>query len=321
VAAISFTTSLNFASQLVGTTGAPQPITITNSSSAPYGGTLTVSQAAVTGTNKTDFTITANSCSGTGSSVATGNSCAVQVAFDPQEGATCGDDPSRSATLQLQDNAPGSPHLIPLTGPAADFCLAAANGQPVTTPVTAGQPALFNLDVASSGGFTGTVQLSCSEQAGVDLGACSMSPASVQASPNAVSNFTVTVPTYAASSTSMLDPRGGTPFGWNGKFAVEITAVAICVLLCIVGTGAVERFSGRANDNLLRIVTIIQIAALVLAFSVGIAACGGGGADPAADASTPGTPPGTYTVMLTAAATSGGTSVTKLPVSLSFNVE
>ncbi|HVB87554.1 MAG TPA: choice-of-anchor D domain-containing protein [Candidatus Dormibacteraeota bacterium] len=321
VAAISFTTSLSFASQLVGTTGAPQPITITNSSSGANAGTLTVSQVTVTGTNKTDFTITANSCSGAGDSISAGKSCTVQVAFDPQEAATCGDDPGRSATLQLQDNAPGSPQLIPLTGPAADFCLAAANGQPVTAPVTAGQPAIFNLDVASSGGFAGTVQISCSEQTGVDLGTCSVSPASVQASSSGVASFTVTVPTYAASSTSVLDPRGGPLSGADGKFAEERCVVAICLLLFIAAGGAGAIFSPRASGNLLRIATAVQIAALVLAFSVGIAACGGGGGDPSSNVSTPGTPPGNYTVTLTAASTSGGTLVTKPPVSLSFNVE
>lgn len=317
VAAISFTTSLSFASQVVGTTGAPQPITITNSSSGAYAGTLSVSQVAVTGTNKSDFTITTNSCSGTGNSIAAGNSCSVQVAFDPQEAATCGDDANRSATLQLQDNAPGSPQMIPLTGPAADFCLAAANGQPVTVPVTAGQPALFNLDVASSGGFAGTVQISCAEQTGVDLGACSVSPASVQASSSAVANFTVTVPTYAASSTSMLDPRGGSPPEWGGRVAAEICAVAICVLLFIAASGAAGAFAARASDSVGRIAMIVQIAALVLAFSVGIAACGGAGDPPAPNL---GTPPGNYSVTVTATTTSGGNSTTRT-ASLTFTVD
>ena len=309
VAAISYTASLSFSSQLVGTTGAPQPVTITNSGSGPYAGTLTISEVAVTGTNKTDFTITANSCSGAASSIAAGNACTVQVAFDPQGAATCGDDPNRSATLQLQDNAPGSPQLIPLSGPAADFCIAAANGDPVTAPVTAGGAAVFNLDIASSGGFAGTVQLSCTEASGDDLGACAVSPASVQASPNVVADFTVTVPTYAAASALPVSLRGAPPFRWSGKFAANVLLLAICVLLVIAATGSGERAR--------RIAVVVQIAMLALAFSVGIAACGGASDPPASNA---GTPSGNYTVTVTATNTNGGNSTTRT-APLTFTVD
>jgi Cep192 domain 4 len=318
LAAITFTTSLSFSSQLAGTTGAPQPITITNSSSGPYAGTLLISQMAVTGTNSSDFTDPVGSCTGAANSIAPGNSCTVQVAFEPRQAATCGADPNRSATLQLQDNAPGSPQLIGLSGPAADFCLAAANGDPVTAPITAGQPAEFKMEVASSGGFTGTVQLSCTEQAGVDLGACSVSPAAVQASPTAVAYFTVSVPTYAAASTFPRNWHGAPPSGRSGKFAARTLALAMGVLLLIVATVADGAIAAHASRRALQFVTIVQVAALVFAFSVGIAACGGAGGDPPLN---PGTPPGTYQVTLTAVTTSGGTPVTKPPVQLSFNVE
>ncbi|MGH9715684.1 MAG: choice-of-anchor D domain-containing protein [Candidatus Acidiferrales bacterium] len=311
-AAISFTAEVNFASQLVGTEGAPQPITITNSSSGPYAGALALAQIGVSGSNKTDFSITGNTCSGPGSSVSPGNSCTVQVAFQPQEAATCGDDPNRSATIQLEDNAPGSPQLIPLTGAAADFCLAAANGQPVTAPVEAGEAASFNLEIASSGGFTGTVELSCVAEAGADLGTCSTSPESVQATPGAVADFTVTVPTYAATSILPLFPLGRPPLR-GGKVAAAVCAWAICLLL-VVGVGGV--FADNASR---RAFCLIQMAALVLAFSIGIAACGSGGnADPSP--SSPGTPPGIYSVTVTATAASGGSSTSRT-ASLTFTVE
>ncbi|MDE3171412.1 MAG: choice-of-anchor D domain-containing protein, partial [Acidobacteriota bacterium] len=109
-AAISFTTGLNFASQLVGTASTPQAITITNSSTGPLAGALAFAGIAIGGTNKADFSITANQCAASGSGgIAPGSSCTVQVAFDPQPAATCGDSPNRGAVLQLQDNAPGSP--------------------------------------------------------------------------------------------------------------------------------------------------------------------------------------------------------------------
>jgi hypothetical protein len=148
-AAISFTNSLNFASQLVGTAGTPQPVTITNSSSGSLAGALAFTGISLGGTNKTDFSITANQCStGTAATIAPGGSCTIQIAFQPQAAATCGSNPNRSASLQLQDNVPGSPQTIPLNGSAADFCLASANGQPVTAPIQAGQTATYDLEVA-----------------------------------------------------------------------------------------------------------------------------------------------------------------------------
>jgi hypothetical protein len=312
-AAISFTASVNFATQLVGTQGAPQPITITNSSSGPYAGALTFAGIAVAGTNNSDFSITANTCAGPSAAVSPGNSCTVQVAFAPHEPASCGDDPNRTATLNLQDNAPGSPQTIPLTGAAMDFCLASSNGQPVSAPIQAGQTASFNLEIASSGGFAGAVNLSCSVPAGDNLGPCSVSPGSVQASPSGPADFTVSVPTLAPAS--VLPASGPAHGGGDGSFAVALCGWLVCFgLLGIASAKASGTSAGDSKDRLLR---AIQLAALVLALSMGVAACGsGGGSDPPPN---PGTPPGTYTV--TVAATTAGTSPTTRTASLTLTVD
>ncbi len=315
-ASTSFTTSVNFATQLVGTQGAPQPITITNSSSGAYAGALTFASIAVTGANKSDFPITVNNCGAPGTSVSPGNSCTVQVAFAPQEPATCGDDPNRSAALELQDNAPGSPQTIPLTGTATDFCLAAANGQPITAPIQAGQTASFNLEIASSGGFAGTVNLSCSVPAGDNLGPCSVSPGSVQATPAAPGNFTVSVPTLAAASA--LPKRGPTPTSRSRKFAATVCAWLLCLLL--LGIGATKTYGPLAGHLSGHLVRVIQLSALMLALSVGIAACGGGAGGNSDPPSNPGTSPGTYTITVTATTSSGANSTTRTG-SLTLTVE
>lgn len=311
-AAVSFTASLKFATQLVGTQGAAQPLTITNSSNGAYAGPLAFTGIAVAGTNNLDFVIMSNTCTGPGVSVSPGNSCTVQVAFEPQEPAICGDDPNRSATLNLQDNAPGSPQIIALTGAAMDFCLASSNGQPVATPIQGGQTASFNLEIASSGGFAGTVNLSCSVPTGDDLGPCSVSPGSVQASPSGPAGFTVSVPTVAPAS--VMPTSGPAHVGGGGNLATVMCDWLICFGL--LGITAAKSSGGLTGDSKDRLLRAVQLATLVLALSTGIAACGAdGNGDPPP---SPGTPLGTYTVTVTAM--TGGTNPTTRTASLTLTV-
>ncbi|MGH9739628.1 MAG: choice-of-anchor D domain-containing protein, partial [Candidatus Acidiferrales bacterium] len=323
-ATISFTTSVNFATQLVGTAGAPQPITITNSSSGTLAGALAFTGISIGGTNKSDFAITANQCeTAANASIAPGSSCAVQIAFQPQAAATCGDDPNRSASLQLQDNAPGVSQTIALTGSAADFCMALGNGQPVTAPIQPGQTASYALEIASTGGFTGTMSLSCTAPSGDEVGPCAIvtnpasNPASVQVTPAAPGQFTVNVPTVASSAVS---PRGVQPTAGTSTRLAPIIGVGIVCLLLLSGAIWSQR-GGLANPSS-RLVRCIQIAGIVVGLALGMTACGsgGGGNDPAASVSNLGTPPGTYTIIVTATTTSAGTPASKT-ASLILTVE
>lgn len=97
-------TSLTFGAQDVGTTSAPQSITITNTGSAG----LFVNSAATRGANPLDFTQVDDGCSGL--TLAPGSSCSVAITFSPTATGT------RSATFLLTDNAAGSPQGVPITG-------------------------------------------------------------------------------------------------------------------------------------------------------------------------------------------------------------
>lgn len=91
--------SLNFG---VVTNSSPvtRSLTITNSGNAPLTvGGLTVNGAA-------SFTVVSNGCS----SVPVGGSCTVVVQFSPINAGL------QTATLQITNNAPGSPHSVPLSG-------------------------------------------------------------------------------------------------------------------------------------------------------------------------------------------------------------
>jgi hypothetical protein len=95
-------TSLTFASQSVGTTSAPQTVTLTNNS----GTTLTISSIAASG----DFNATPSGSVPCGATVATAATCTFSVTFTPNvTGAITG-----AATVT--DSAPLSPAVIKLTG-------------------------------------------------------------------------------------------------------------------------------------------------------------------------------------------------------------
>ncbi|HVI08006.1 MAG TPA: choice-of-anchor D domain-containing protein [Candidatus Binatia bacterium] len=93
----------------VGTTSAATVFTLINSS----GGTITLSTpaATLTGTNASDFAISAQTCTN-GGTVTNGSTCTVSVTFTPTLSAT-----TETATLNLNDTYPGSPQTVALSGP------------------------------------------------------------------------------------------------------------------------------------------------------------------------------------------------------------
>lgn len=105
-AAILSALSLTFGNQPVSVTSAPQSVTVTNSGSANLifgSGAVTVS-----GANATDFTVSANTCSG--AVIAPGATCSIMVAFTPSIVGT------ESAALNFVDNASTSPQTVALSG-------------------------------------------------------------------------------------------------------------------------------------------------------------------------------------------------------------
>jgi len=109
--------SLTFVSTTVGSTTAPQVVTIKNSGTA----TLTLTSETLTGKNATSFLISANTCT---TSLAAGASCAVSVEFKP---AAAG---ALTASLSIADNATGSPQSVSLTGTGAAAAAPSINLSP-----------------------------------------------------------------------------------------------------------------------------------------------------------------------------------------------
>jgi len=96
-------TSHSFGTQARRTTSAPFPFTLSNTGTAA----LTINSINMGGANSNQFAIQSRTCTNT---LAAGSSCSINVVFSPTNRATY------NATLQVNDNAPGSPQTATLTG-------------------------------------------------------------------------------------------------------------------------------------------------------------------------------------------------------------
>jgi len=264
--------SLVFASTTVGSTSAAQSVTLTNTGNA----SLTISGISASG----DFAET-NTC---GSSLAASANCTISVTFTPTASGT------RTGTLNVTDNASGSPQSATLSGSGSsggtgDFALSASPGSATTT---AGQTATFSIGVTPAGGFNQVVKLAC---LGAPQGAvCSIAPNTVTPS-GTTANATVTVTTTAHSIVVPPEPglRLIVPY-FSLRMATLLAWVSVLALLCV--------FLGKQRRRRV-IFGFATLSVMLLGFG-----CSGvvqsGGTQP-----TTGTPAGTYTLTLSG---SSGTS-------------
>ena len=95
-------TTLPFGNQAVATISAVKKVTVKNTGT----GQLTFSNITITGADPGDFAQT-NTCTG---SFAPGKTCIISVTFSPSATG------ARSASLELTDDAQGSPQAVPLSG-------------------------------------------------------------------------------------------------------------------------------------------------------------------------------------------------------------
>lgn len=113
--------SVTFGSQELGTTSAPQTVTLTNTGTA----SLFVSSTNWTGL---DFLVPSDTNLCLGMSIAPGASCTIGISFAP------GTTGTRTATMSVIDNAPSSPQVIAMTGTGTSV-----NGPTPMTVDTTGQ--------------------------------------------------------------------------------------------------------------------------------------------------------------------------------------
>ena len=277
--------SLTFAGQPLNSTSAPQTVTLSNTGNAA----LSLTSISITGANAGDFAETnATTC---GSSLAAGANCVIVITFTPTAGGT------RTAAISIADNAAGSPQAVSLAGTGEDFTLGPASGSSTSATITRGQTASYSLSVASVGGLSGTISLTC---AGAPSEAtCALSPGSVTISGSSASNVAVSVATTAPG---IAVPRRRLPPSLP-PFRIPVGWLALAAGLASAAL-VLRRRPGRtvlARQGL--------FAALLFALfaTVWMPACGGSGSS--GPVTNPGTPPGTYTLTVTATFTSGSTTL------------
>ena len=267
-------TSINFGGQLAGTPGSPQTVTALNNGT----GALAFSGIHISGTNAADFTIGANICSGT--STPPGGNCTIQITFSPS--CLIGS-ANRTASLQLTDNAAGSPQSVALSGMATgDFCFDPPTQGATTVTVTAGQTATYSLALNSPSAYSGMISLACSGAPSAST--CTVNPATV----TLPAQFSVTVSTTANAIASPPSGAFRRPDGTSAANLLWRLLVFAAGLLCMA--------TWLANGYRRLAANLVLVAAL--AFLTGLAGCGSSGAN----ATVSGTPPGTYTFALTGTA-------------------
>jgi hypothetical protein len=274
------TTSLTFSGQLLGTTSAAQPVTLSNTGNVA----LNVTSISTIG----DFS-QINNC---GVSVAAGASCTINVTFTPQLVMLPPTPPTLTGTLTITDNSrkmTGSTQTVSLSGTWEDFTITIPSGYSSSATVSPGQTAKYTLTVGGEGGFNQSVALIC---AGVPLeSTCVVSPNSVAPG----SNFTVLVTTTAPSAIALRtlpQPRLPRPQA----------LLMLAVLLASIAWAIAGSRQARAS----RRTAFLPLAAGLL-LALALAGCGEA---TFSGNSNHGTPAGTYTITLTGTAGSGSTALT-----------
>jgi len=195
------------------------------------------------------------------------------------------------------NNAQSASGTVMITIIAPDFTIA-ANPQNLT--IQAGQSGTVTLTLTPAGGYTGTVNLSCT---GLPSEAsCTFSPSALTPSGNSAVTGQLTISTTAASSASLGNHQpANIPWIPTGTLA----------LAGLVGL-AISPARNRRWNSRLRVMSMLLI---LTAGWISLQGCGGGGNSGTKNA---GTPPGTYAINVTAG---GSNSEAQHSVALNVTVQ
>lgn len=255
--------SITFASQLVGTESGPQDIALTNPGTA----SLELSGISVHG----DF-IQSNDCP---SSIPVNGGCTISVTFTPK---TAGD---HAGGVAVTNGLPEETRIASLAGSGTDFTLTALPGEAV---VNAGESAAFTLTVSPLGGFRQSLLLGCS---GAPKAAnCSVSEQRIELDGKNPLEVKVIVSTTGRAMT--MPPTTGP--GWP----------ALLGFFCLTLFSAIAS-SGHSRCQRRRMSPLRVSFSLACLWTFGllINGCGGGGGISNLPAPSQGTPAGTYALNLT----------------------
>ncbi|HUA24950.1 MAG TPA: choice-of-anchor D domain-containing protein [Steroidobacteraceae bacterium] len=271
-------TSLSFAGTTVGATSASQTVTLSNPGTA----TLAISSIMLAGANPGDFT-QSSEC---GTTLAAAASCTISVSFAPTAAG------STSATLEVADNATGTPQMVSLSGlgnaaPTPNFNVTSPTAPQSAAP---GGTASYSIVVTPENGtFANAVSFSAS---GLPAGATvTFNPATL--TPGSASATTEMTIQLAAATAGLTRPERGP--------AAPGYALALLVPVYLQASGGRRRPRQRRG----RFLALLGFCVLGVAVAA-ISGCDGG-------YRLPGLSNSTYTVTVTA---TSGTEVHTTTVSL-----
>jgi hypothetical protein len=256
--------SVAFSAQTAATSSAAQNVTLTNTGSA------TLSIVGISSTT-TAFSQT-NNC---GTSVAADASCVISVSFTPTTGGPL------TGFISINDNAPGGPQSVSLSGTGEDFIIGLATGAPQSVTVSPGGNASYSLSITPTGGFSQTLTLGCS--GAPSLAACSVSPSSLTLDGVHAVSLAVSVTTAAAGTLIV----GRAPRAPSGPLRTGV----VCLII-IAGLFALWLTARFVRTLRLR----LAFLGILLAAGTICSSCGGGSGS---SQGSPGTPGGTYTLTVT----------------------
>ena len=296
--------SLSFGTATQGTNAAPQIITLTSAGT----GTLQIVGVALGGTNAGDFSLS-NHCAAAAYPV--GTTCTIGVSLTPfATGA-------RSAIIAITDDAPNSPQTVSLSATvvAALTISPAAPGSNSVT-VTAGQTAVFTLQLTPGTGFAGSASFAC---AGAPAAATCTAP-NVQISGGMPITYLVNVAT-TKNSMMVAPPQWPQllPIIW-----LTVSQLAACVGIFMV---VLYAWRLRGLSTMGRLLRGAALTLLVSACVFEAAGCGAGASSAVPQnvpsLQTAGTPQGTSTItLMPSVVTSTGTPVSGIPpVQLTLTVQ
>jgi hypothetical protein len=275
--------SISFPAQFVGTSGAPQMVTVTAS---PDSNDLTRPIRVTVSPN--DYAIL-NNCV---TPIQTFQGCVIGVFFDPTQTG------SRNGTLTIAyDSGPGSPQTIALSGVGQDFSFAPTVA---TTTVKAGQTGLFTVNLNPEGGLRGTVALSCT---GAPPTASCVVPAPVTLNGSAGPSILVSVSTTAASSLMPTYPKMRMRWIHSLGLVAQFLGVLVITMIAILARVWFRKLSPTARWAAIP---------LFICVTLGVFGCAGqinSGSNSGSSVTRPGTAPGTYTLTLTGSLNGGPTNV------------
>ena len=135
--------------------------------------------------------------------LAAGTRCTVQITFTPSAAGL------RSGSLSVASSDPSSPAIVPLNGTGVatggGFTLTVDNA---TEFAVSGKPATYNLTITPTGGFAGSVALTCAPLGTVQYVTCSLLPPSVMLAGSAQASV-VTINTVTSIVDAVVPARPG----------------------------------------------------------------------------------------------------------------